>query len=212
MLISHRCRFILFTAPLVTCDWVARAFAPWEDQRVTGTRRPWNRQGFHQGMTPAQAKRAFDRLGHPFADYTRIALIQNPFRRMVHLYDRMTLTDPIWRLRQAAGFPIPGFTEWVQHTVTGNDPTSLARQSATQWAEGQICHFVRAEYAAQDLRPVVQSMGVTPLLPPPDHSPAVHKFREMLRYDQATIDIIRREFADDLQLYHSATPHLRLVA
>lgn len=210
MLISHRCRFIFFSDPLLSCDWVNRALAPWADQGVAVAKRPWLRGCFYQGMSPDAAKRVFDQKDMPFAGYTRIALVENPFRRMVHQYDQLAVTDPVWRLRQAIGLELPTFTQWLKTMDTTT--TVQPFLSATKWAGGHIGHFIRAEFAEQDLRPVLQTMGVRPLMAPPDQSTPVQKFREMLRYDQEAIDIVRRHFSDDLTLYHSPTPYLRLVA
>lgn len=220
MLISHRCRFIIFADPLTHCDWVQQAFAPWSDQEVA----PFKTLGktvFFHGMSPTEAEVAFARRDLPFNNYTRIALVQNPFRRMVHLYDRIAATDPVWRIRRRLGLPVPDFRTWLEYTKPDSHGAARAfgprwrrfgAWSTTAWANDRVTHFVRAETANDDLRRVFGRIGVTPLFQAPDQSNAVHKFREMLRYDTAAIQIIRDRYAADLKLYHSAAPELRLVA
>ncbi|MFT6076212.1 MAG: hypothetical protein ACJAZ1_003144 [Yoonia sp.] len=55
-------------------------------------------------------------------------------------------------------------------------------------------------------------MGIAPLFNVPADDGRPHRFHEMLRYDAATIDLIRHRYRADLQLYQRAAPELRLVA
>ena len=40
-------------------------------------------------MTPKEAEVAFQKMGLNFEEYTKIAVVQNPFRRMAELYDKI---------------------------------------------------------------------------------------------------------------------------
>lgn len=164
---------------------------------------------------------AFDLSGLPFHNYTRIAVIQNPFRRMAHLYDRIAATDPVWRLRKRAGWAVPDFGTWLENTKPDGNGAGFAvgprwrkygAWSAEAWADGRITHFVRAETVADDLRDVFRKMGVAPVFADKRDEQEMHRFAEMLRYDAMTMDIIRQRYSSDLKLYHKPAPVLRLVA
>jgi len=220
MLISHRCRFIIFSDPLTSSTWVQQAFAPWADEGI-GRRKPMSGNGFFHGMSPAEAQLAFQKRNLRFEDYTRISLVENPFRRIVHFYDRLATTDPVWRMRTALGLTVPDFQTWIENTspdcqsaLTSFGPRwrRFGAWSSTAWAAGRITHFVRSEFVHEDLPRVFARLGVTPLLTTPDQPTPIHMFREMLRYDTATTQIIRDRYSDDLKRYHSPGPQLRLVA
>jgi hypothetical protein len=176
---------------------------------------------FFNGMSPAEAELAFDLSGLPFHNYTRIAVVQNPFRRMAQLYDRIAATDPFWRLRKRAGWAVPDFGTWLNNTrpngngagfVAGPRWRRYGAWSADAWSDGRITHFVRAETLAEDLRGVFRQMGVAPFFGTDGKDDELHRFAEMLRYDSATMDIIRDRYRSDLKLYQKSEPKLRLVA
>ncbi len=221
MLVSHRCQFIVFSDPLTSCDWMQKTLAPWSDQNIAPAKRKIHKTLFFDGMSPAEAELAFDLSDLPFRNYTRIAVVQNPFRRMAQLYDRITATDPIWRLRRYAGMQVPDFGTWLHSTKPNGKGAGFPHGprwrrfgawSADAWADGRVTHFVRAENADADLRDVFRQMGVAPLFSAPMGDGRPHKFHEMLRYDATTIDLIRHRYRADLRLYQTATPDLRLVA
>lgn len=221
MIISHRCQYVVFTDPLLTCRWLHDALSPWTDQRTALTRRSLNKTLFFKGMSPVEAELAFDLSGLRFRDYTRIAVIQNPFPRMVQLYDRIAATDPMWRLRRQMGWPAPDFGKWLQGTKPdGNGACSFdgprwrrfGAWSADAWADGRITHFIRAENADAELRCVFREIGIAPIFNAPTRDARPHQFPEMLRYDAATIDLIRHRYRTDLQLCQSSAAELCLAA
>jgi hypothetical protein len=221
MIISHRCKFIIFGNPLMTNHWLHDALQPWVDQHVAPTKREINKTLFFHGMSPAEAELAFNLSDLRFRDYTRIAVIQNPFRKMAQLYDRIAATDPLWRFRRHAGWAVPEFEKWLQNTKPNGTGACFSHGprwrrfgawSADAWADGRITHFVRAENANTDLRGVFRQIGIAPLFNAPADDGRPHRSYEMLRYDAATIDLIRHHYRADLQLYQRAAPELRLVA
>lgn len=221
MLVSHRCQFIVFSDPLKSCQWLNKTLSPWADQAVASAKRKSSKTLFFDGMSPAEAELAFDLSGLPFHKYTRIAVVQNPFRRMAQLYDRICATDPVWRLRKRAGWSVPDFGAWLNNTRPDGMGASFpagprwrkyGAWSADAWADNRITHFVRAESVAEDLRGVFREMGVAPLFGPDRDGEKTHRFAEMMRYDATTMDIIRQRYKSDLSLYHKPAPQLRLVA
>lgn len=221
MFVSHRCQFVVFNDPLKSCQWLQKSLSPWVDQSVAPAKRSSDKSLFFNGMSPAEAELAFDLSGLPFHNYTRIAVVQNPFRRMAQLYDRIASTDPLWRLRKRAGWAVPDFSTWLKNTrsdgigagsVLGPRWRKYGAWSADAWADGRITHFVRAETVADDLRAVFRQMGVAPILGDNHKEEEMHRFAEMLRYDASTMEIIRQRYRSDLKLYHRPAPKLRLVA
>ena len=221
MFVSHRCQFVVFSDPLTSCAWLEKTLAPWADQQIAPARQRLGNTLFFNGMSPAEAEVAFDRSDLPFRNYTRIAVVQNPFRRMAQLYDRIAETDHFWRLRRKAGWPVPEFGTWLRSTKPNGKGAGLTygprwrrfgAWSADAWADGRVTHFVRAENADADLRHVFRQMGIVPLFSASESDGRPHRFHEMLRYDAATIDLIRQRYGADLQLYHGTSPNLRLVA
>jgi len=221
MLISHRCQFIIFTDPLKSCQWLQQTLSPWSDQPVAPAKKYSDKSLFFNGMSPAEAELAFDLSGLPFHNYTRIAVVQNPFRRMAQLYDRIKATDPLWRLRKRAGLDLPDFGAWLEKTrpdgngagfIAGPRWRKYGAWSADAWGDGRITNFVRAETVAEDLRGVFRQMGVAPVFGDNSEEQEMHRFAEMLRYDATTMEIIRDRYRSDLNLYQKPAPKLRLVA
>lgn len=221
MIISHRYQFIIFIDPLMTCLWLQRALWSLSDQRVAPSRRKIAKTLFFNGMSPTEAEQAFELSDLDFSKYTRIAVIQNPFRRMALLYDRIAATDPLWRLRQRAGLPVPEFGDWLHSTQPNGLGAGPARGprwrrhgawSADAWADGRITHFLRAENADADLRGVFHQIGINPEFTGPKSDGRPHAFHEMLRYEAATVALIRQRYRADFQLYQNAAPDMCLVA
>ena len=222
MFVSHRCQFVIFSDPLKSCQWLQNTLSPWADQQIAATKKESRKSLFFNGMSPAEAELAFDLSGLPFHNYTRIAVIQNPFRRMAQIYDRIVATDPVWRLRKRAGWDVPDFATWLESTKPAGNGAGFAigprwrkygAWSADAWADGRITDFVRAETVAEDLRAVFRKMGVAPIFADNSEEQEMHRFAEMLRYDANTMDIIRQRYCSDLKLYHKQpAPKLRLVA
>lgn len=221
MFISHRCQFIVFSDPFQTSDWLHRTLVPWCDQIVAPTRKKTSKSMFFNGMSPAEAELAFDLLDLPFHKYTCISVVQNPFRRMAQLYDRIVATDPIWKLRQKAGWAIPDFAEWLERTKPDGIGAGhrfaprwqkFGAYSADAWSGGRITHHLRAENAGQDLRDVFLKMGLVPAFSRDPNSDVPDRMPEMLRYDATTMDIVRQRYSSDLKAYGKQEPRLRLVA
>lgn len=220
MIISHRCHLVLFFDPLEPCQWLQQALAPWADQPVAPGNHGTRQTPFHQDMTPAEARTAFTRAGLDFDSYTRIAVVQNPFRKLAGLYDRTRRTDPIWRIKSRAGWQVPDFRSWLisgQYGCSGPLARLAPRWrrfgalSTKTWAAGQINSFVRAEFAASDLRIAMRQLDVVPAVDLVAKQ-KTHRFPELLRYDSETLAIVRRRFGADLRLYGGLGAGLDLVA
>lgn len=221
MFISHRCRFIIFTDPCEKLPWLEQALARWTDEDVSLTGGPTRKTPFFAGMSPREVRIAFQGLGLDYDSYTRIAIVQNPFRRVAAHYDRLRAIDPVWRLRVRAGLRIPDFRNWLlsgqfeggsllqrllppRHGLT-------RRLVAQKWQKGDINSFVRAEYAAADLRAAFRKLAVVPAI---DLSlgDKPHRFPEILRYDRDTVEVVQRRFRDELRFYSDLGAGLDLVA
>lgn len=220
MIVSHFCRFIVFPDPLNSCEWLQHSLSPWADQLVSPVGRANHKTPFFRGMTPKEAERAFHRLDLDFGAYTKIGIVQNPFRRMADLYDSLCLHDPIWRLKQRAGLEVPDFATWLhsgqpfsRRVLSGLQPRwhRLGAISTERWASGRIDAFVRAEFAQEDLRQAFRQMGIIPAVGFGGHQKQ-HRFAEMLRYDRNTMAIIHQRFAKDLRLYSGLTSELDMAA
>ena len=63
MIVSHKCKFILFSDPLGAGANVMHALSPWSDEIIAAG--PDNKQDrmFFHGMTPTEAEWAFDASG-----------------------------------------------------------------------------------------------------------------------------------------------------
>lgn len=221
MLISHGCRFVIFPDPLGSCHWIRPALEPWLDQSVALTKGGATSPFFFRDMSPAEVELAFDMTDRPFHNYTRIAIIQNPFRRMVQLYDRIAATDPIWRMRRNFGLPNPEFGRWLTQTRPNGHGAAyphgprwrrFGAWSAEAWCDERVNHVVRADTAHLDLTRILRQIGVSAAFASraSDQSAAVPT--EMLRYDAASLSLIKSRYRSDLQYFAKGLSHLRLVA
>ncbi|MEL6838162.1 MAG: hypothetical protein AAFP85_02650 [Pseudomonadota bacterium] len=221
MLVSHRCRFILFPDPMGACPWIARALEPWLDQPVVGTRNAMTQSYFFRDMSPAEAELAFDMAGFAFRNYTRIAIVRNPVNKMVQLYDRIARTDKIWRMRRSVGVGDPGFTRWLASTRpngAGASPLGGPRWrrfgawSGQDWCADHVSHVVRAENAQDELAEVFQDIGISPAFGGRALDALTLMRSAESRYDAEARRIMKDRYAWDLALYARNADNLRLVA
>lgn len=220
MLVSHRYKFVLFPDPLGSCPWIARALHPWLDQPIASDRSKSAETTLFNDMSPAEAELSFDMMGIPFHEYTRIAIIRNPYAKMAQLYYRISITDPAWRMRQHVGLELPQFGRWLRSTRTngvGAGYRTSARWrkfgawSAEAWCGDQITHTVRANNAADELAPIFAEIGISPAFG--DRN--IHELggRRLARlYNAETNELIRERYQSDLRLYRDEPAQLRLVS
>ena len=220
MLVSHRYKFVLFTDPLGTCPWIARALQPWLDQPVASERRKCRNALLFADMSPHEANLAFHRMGRDFSDYTRIAIIRNPYAKMAQLYYRIAITDPVWRARQHLGLDLPSLNRWLHGTRTDRSGAGYRNSpawrrhgawSADAWCGDHITHMVRASHLAEELTPIFNGLGISPAF---GHRTVHELGRQRLArlYDKQTCDLVRVRYAADLALYQRDTTNLRLIA
>ncbi len=222
MLVSHRCQFVLFPDPMGACPWITRALDPWLDQPVIGDRGSNAGSHFFRNMSPAEAELAFDMAGFAFRNYTRIAIIRNPFNKMSQLYDRIAVSDKIWRMRRSVGAGDPSFTRWLGGTRpngSGAAPLGGPRWrrfgawSAKNWCGDHISHIVRAENAEEELAAVFKDIGISPALG--GRSLDMIKLLQPAnsRYDAEARAIMHDRYDWDMRFYGRAnSSNLRLVA
>ncbi len=220
MLVSHGCRFVLFSEPMGSCPWVERALTPWLDQKVADCKSTTNNTYFFKGMSPAEAELAFDMSGLAFRSYTRIAIVQNPFTRMEQLYKRIAATDRVWQMRDRVGVGAPEYARWLRSTRphgngAGHRGSPRWRRfgswSVRAWCGDRITHLVRAETAKQDLSAIFSKMGIAPEL-----GGRTGDFQNLSwvggNRDPEVNELIHERYHGDLQLYHPIKADLRLVA
>lgn len=220
MLVSHGCKFILFSDPLDSCPWIERALAPLLDQPIAVSKRNASDNYFFRGMSPAEAELAFDMSGLAFRGYMRIAVIQNPFTKMQQLYQRIAETDRVWLMRERMGLGAPDYVRWLRSTRpdglgAGHRGSPRWRRfgawSARAWCGNRITHFVRAEHAARDLGAIFEKFGITTDISGRIGDPGnAHP----LQFDQSTQvnELIYDRYHWDMQFYQPARSNLRLVA
>ena len=221
MLISRRCRFVLFPDPMGSCHWMRRALEPWLDQPVAKAKGDSARTFFFRGMSPAEAELAFDMTGHAFRSYTRIAIVQNPYRKMAQLYDRIAATDRVWRTRHRLGLPDPNFGRWLHHTRADGTGAGyphgprwrrFGAWSADAWCDSRISHIVRADTAKDELDHFFRQIGISPAFACRASDQGVSQLADMSRYNATSTELIRTRYKSDLRLFHTAASDLRLVA
>lgn len=171
MLVSHRCRFILFPDPMGACPWISHALEPWLDQPIVGTRNALTKSYFFRDMSPAEAELAFDMAGFAFRNYTRIAIVQNPAEKMVALYERIAKSDKMWRMRRSMGLGDPSFARWLAHTRPNGQGAAplggprwrrFGAWSGRDWCADYVSYVVRAENARTELAGVFRDIGLSP--------------------------------------------------
>lgn len=221
MFISHRYRFIVFPDPLGSCRWLNRALAPWVDQHIGAAPGARRDTLLFQAMTPQEAEIAFALMGRAFDSYTKIAIVENPYKRMARLYERIVQMDPVWQLRGKVGLANPTFGSWLEKTKargvgagTRFSPRwqRLGAWSADAWADGRINRFVRADNAAQDLQRVFDQMITAPVIVSPAQEHRDTSFKEMSRYDAKSTKLIEQRYKSDLQIFHTQRHDLHLAA
>lgn len=220
MFVSHKHRFVIFPDPMGACNWLGHRLEPWLDQPTARNRKSSTETHFFYGMSPAEAELAFDMIGQPYCRYTSIAIIQNPFRRMVKLYDRIALTDPLWQMRRALGGSDPTFAHWLQNTRASGPGAGYSRGarwrrfgawSAQAWAGQKVTHLVPLESPDQ-LQQILRSQGIPLNLRCRASDHEMFQFPEMSRYDATSAALIKERYWSDLSLYRLQQPELRLIA
>ncbi|MEJ6403163.1 hypothetical protein [Yoonia sp. 2307UL14-13] len=206
---SHRYQFVLFPDPLNACPWVGPALRPWLDQPVASSRNGNAGIPFFHGMSPAEARLAFDVQGLNFGDYTRIAIIRNPYAKMAQLYYRIAMTDPLWRMRDHVGIDIPRFGRWLRMTRpdglgAGYRGSARWRRfgawSAEHWCGPHVTHTVRADAAAEELTTVFDKIGISPAFGDRTvHEPTGQRLARL--YDSESWALIRQRYRHDLLRY-----------
>ncbi len=219
MLVSHRNKFIVFEDPLGACPWIARSLQPWLDQPIMSDIAQVAETPFFNGMSPGEAELAFDMQGLVFRDYTRIAIVRNPYAKMAQLYYRIAMTDPVWRMRQHLGLSLPRFGTWLRQTrnsgrgagyLNGTRWRKFGAWSADAWCGDAITHTVRASHAVADLNRIFEGLGIAPAFGHRRvHELGVQRLSRL--YDNKSNMLIRQRYQSDLKLLKSETTHLHLV-
>lgn len=219
MIVSHRCRFVLFPDPMGACPWVERALEPWCDQPIG--RDKGTGSYFFRGMSPAEAELAFDMAGFAFRTYTRIAIIRNPYTKMAQIYDRIAATDRMWRMRRRIGAGNPDFAGWLRNTRSNGNGAAMTggprwrrfgAWSAEDWCSDRITHIVRAEMAEIELPKIFSEIGISPAVG--GHAIDTLRLEQPVasRYDIASSTLIRDRYQWDLRLYDGQDADLQMVA
>lgn len=220
MIISHARRFVFFNDPLDAGHEIERALAPFGDEPVGRKDEMSKHCPFFHGMTPVEAEWAFDGAGYAFHSYLRVSVTENPFRRLSRLFDRIDQTDVVWQLRRLAGIAPLSFADWLQNTRpdgTGAGHRNSPRWrrhgswSGKSWESGRIDHTIRIEAAEVDLLPVLSQLGVAPCNIPNclDLTPGD---AVMMRYDQKSIELVKRRYAWELAQFGYSAPRHRKAA
>lgn len=220
MLVSHKCRFILFKDPLGACPWISHGLAPWLDQPVAPNSASCGAMPLFDGMAPKEAELAFDMLQLDFHGYVRIALVRNPYCKISELYDRIAATDRLWQLRRRLGAADPDFGRWLHSTSpdglgAGHRSSPRWRRfgswSIGAWCDGLVTHFVRVENARADLARVFADLGLSPAFGA-DARDAPARLSQRHRYDGPAQALMRQRYAPDLRFYDGVMPDLFRVA
>lgn len=171
MIVSHARRFVLFPDPLGGSPLLVNGLESFGDPEIVGQKPGMAGRPFFTDMSPVEAEWAFDSLDLPFRSYIRIAVIENPFSRMVRLYERIAENDPLWIVRKRAGFRARDFCSWLQTTNTegfgaagrhGPRWRRFGSWSAKHWCGDHITHVIRQEAIEDDLHPVLAALGLAP--------------------------------------------------
>lgn len=209
MIVSHRHRFIYFPDPLDGSPALSAGFAPFGDALVLPENGRDAASSFHTGMSPQEAAWAFDATGLAFRSYLRIAVVQNPFIRLVRLYHKIAQTDPLWRARKRAGLGRKEFPRWLKNTRAhgwgaGNRTSPRWRRfgawSAEHWCGSHISHAIRQECIEPDLTAILSLIGVAPGFDDDfTHASVADSWPSY--YTPNAIDIVRRRYGWDLDAY-----------
>ena len=206
MIISRARQFMLFPDPLAVATPIVQALQPWSDTATSDL--------FFDAMTPIEAEWAYDAADLAFYGYLRIAVTEHPFTRLARLYDRIAQTDTMWQLRHMTGIGLPDFNQWLRTTSAdghgaGGRSSPRWRQhgawSARHWESGRISHNVRLESIEDDLAPVLNDLGIAHAFE--NLTPAfVERDAWLDRYDQASVDFMKTQYAWDLAQFGYAAP------
>ena len=171
MIVSHTRRFVFFPDPLDGSPVLSRGFLPFGDTEVSGFANRHGHLPFACGMSPHEAEWTFDGLGLAYRSYLRIAVVQNPFVRMVRLYNRIAAADPVWLRQFRTGFGGHDFFSWLSATrpngvgAGGRHSPPWRRYgawSARHWCGDYISHVIRQEAIEEDLTGVLSILGIAP--------------------------------------------------
>ena len=220
MIVSHKCRFVLFSDPLGAGAQIMRAMVPWSDVAVSDEPDRHQGQIFFKNMTPLEAEWAFDASGLAFRSYLRIAITEHPFTRLARLYDRIAQTDMVWQFRHLAGLGPPAFGHWLRSTRpdgvgAGSRNSPRWRQhgawSAKTWEDGRIDHTIRVESIEDDLMPILAKLGIAPSLGDLQ-TETLDREGWMERYTPDAAQLMAQRYAWDLAQYGYAAPRFRKIA
>jgi len=206
MFVSHACQLIIFPDPLGASLEQCQILHPWLDASATAT---WRDGHLYPDMPPRDALVKIQATHEAVSTYTKIAIVENPYKRLLRLYDRIVLKDPLWRLRRMAGIANPSFASWLEKTKTYGPGAGgffcpawqrFGAWSADQWSGGVIDHFVRADSLTRDLQRVFRQMKVAPFLTPSTFQNDPDLYAALQRYDSHTSALIRDRYSFDLSI------------
>ncbi|MEM8537363.1 MAG: hypothetical protein AAGF56_05820 [Pseudomonadota bacterium] len=209
MLISHRHRFVVFPDPLDVCPYIRRALDPWIDRSLRHL--ATGRAGLSTStiMTPTEVARDFPAGEGRFDDYTRIAILQDPYQRMAQLYHMICHSDRYWQLRQDWRFGVPSFDRWLAATRpfgrgAGHILSPRWRRhgawAAEPWCAGHVTHVARAEAAADDLSQIFRLRDIAPSFSCRDSDQTGVAVPDKRIYTQGSVALIEARYAVDLRL------------
>lgn len=215
MFVSHACQFVIFPGPLGTSPELSQLMKAMP-VHTANTRQP-----YHRHLPPRAALSKAQGADANILSYPKIAIIENPYTRLVRIYDRIVARDPVWRLRRKAGIAIPQFTAWLNRTQRGGASATgflhpLWRRHgvwpADKWSGGVIDHFVRADQLNQDLQQIFHQMKVSPILPAAAKSSDADLYAAMQCYDSYTAALVRDRYSFDLRIFQDDPPRPVRVA
>jgi hypothetical protein len=94
MRISHRHKFVFFSAPKTGSESIRALLDPLSDVRDVQFREVSPATPFYSHIRPIEAKAAFERFGWPYDDYYRFVFVRNPWNRLVSLYRMIRRVNP----------------------------------------------------------------------------------------------------------------------
>jgi hypothetical protein len=213
MIISHARKFIYFPDPLDIAPSLTRGLMPLGETNLVTIEKDGVDRPFFQGMSPHEAEWSFDALGHAYRSYMRVTLVENPYVRLVRLYEKISTDDPFWVARRQAGLGRRDFTSWLA-SIQQNGPGAAGKHgprwrryaawSAKAWCGDHISHVVRAEAIEDDLEPVLRILGVAPAF---DTGFTRYEKPDQWQqyYTEKATQIVQERYAWDLAQYGYAT-------
>jgi hypothetical protein len=218
MFVSHACQLIIFPDPLGASLEQCQILHPWLEASATAT---WRDGHLYPDMPPREALVEIQATREAVSTYTKIAIVENPYKRLVRLYDQIVLRDPLWRLRRMAGIANPLFASWLENTkASGLGAGGLfspawrrfGAWSAEQWSGGVIDHYVRADSLTRDLQRVFRQLKVAPFLKASALENDPDLYAALQRYDSHTSALIRDRYRFDLSIVQDQKLHPVRVA